>query len=80
MALLRKVVNNMVGRAATSDPDVDLHQDAVRQKLVHDPVCGLYVAEGLALPLTEGGEMVHFCSAACRDRYLSDTRKFAANA
>jgi YHS domain-containing protein len=47
--------------------------------LVRDPVCGTHVAEVLAIPLREGGDLVHFCSAACRDKYVNDTQRLAAN-
>jgi hypothetical protein len=50
------------------------------RKLVRDPVCGMHVAEVLAVPLRESGELVHFCSVACRDKYVSGTRRMAANA
>jgi hypothetical protein len=45
------------------------------------------VAEVLAIPLREGGELLHFCSIACRDEYLlanagknndANTKKIAA--
>jgi YHS domain-containing protein len=49
------------------------------RRLVRDPVCGTHVAEVLAIPLREGGELVHFCSAACRDKYVNDTQRLAAN-
>jgi hypothetical protein len=39
----------------------------------------MHVAEGLAVPLREGTEILHFCSAACRDKYLSGTKRLAAN-
>jgi len=59
---------------------MDLPTGAAAQKLVRDPVCGMHVAEALALPLRQGSSVLHFCSAECRDRFVSDTRKFAANA
>jgi hypothetical protein len=43
-------------------------------------MCGMHIAEGLALPVKQGSEVLHFCSAECRDRYLSKSQKFAANA
>jgi len=39
----------------------------------------MHVAEVLAIPLREGEEVVHFCSTACRDRYLAEAKKLAAN-
>jgi YHS domain-containing protein len=49
------------------------------RRLVKDPVCGVHVDETLAAPLREGDQMLHFCSMKCRDRYLGEARKFAAN-
>jgi len=51
------------------------------RRLVRDPVCGVHVAEVLSIPLREGGEVVHFCSKACRDKYAASAnpQKFAAN-
>jgi len=57
------------------------------RRLVRDPACGAHVAEVLAIPLREGGELLHFCSIACRDEYLhanagknndANTKKIAA--
>ena len=79
VAILRRLVNQM-GGGAHANPDLDVPSDAVTQKLVRDPVCGMHIAEGLALTLKQGNEILHFCSAECRDKYLSDTGKFAANA
>jgi hypothetical protein len=39
----------------------------------------MHVAEVLAVPLRESGELVHFCSTACRDKYVSSTERMAAN-
>jgi len=49
------------------------------RRLVRDPVCEMHVAEVLAVPLRESGELVHFCSTGCRDKYVSGTQKLAAN-
>ena len=39
-------------------------------ELKKDPVCGTYVSTASALKKTSaGGDVVYFCSAACRDRY-----------
>jgi YHS domain-containing protein len=59
----------------------DTQNGVAARKLVRDPVCGMHVAEVLAVPLRESGELVHFCSTACRDRYLSEsgTRRMAAS-
>src|SRR5213595_3674730 len=49
------------------------------RRLVRDPVCGMHVEETRSIPFRNGNELVHFCSAACRDAYAVNSRKFAAN-
>jgi YHS domain-containing protein len=49
------------------------------RRLVRDPVCGMHVDETLAIPLREGGELLHFCSTTCRDAHVAGTKKYAAN-
>jgi YHS domain-containing protein len=80
VALLRRLMQRMEREAAKSGPHIDVSTDTQGRKLVRDPVCGMHVAEVLAIPLRQEGELLHFCSAACRDKYLSETRRFAANA
>ena len=38
-------------------------------KLVRDPVCGTYVAPGVALSLTASGATHYFCSERCRSAF-----------
>jgi YHS domain-containing protein len=63
-----------------AEPAHDLHTPQTARLLVRDPVCGVHLAEVLAIPLRENGEVLHFCSPACRDTYLGSSRKLAANA
>ena len=80
LAILRRLVRNMRrGMMRPTEPTVDVQSDAVTRTLVRDPVCGLHVAEGLALPVRAGGETLYFCSAECRDKYVKKTQKLAAN-
>jgi YHS domain-containing protein len=67
---------SQAGSANTTEPD---GTPGANRRLVRDPVCGMHVAEVLAIPLREGLEVVHFCSTHCRDEYVTGTRKFAAN-
>jgi len=48
-------------------------------RLVRDPMCGMHVAESLALAVRSGNGVMHFCSAECRDKYLGGSQKMAAN-
>jgi YHS domain-containing protein len=79
MSLLRRLVSRMQAGGAPEKRDIDLPNDAFSQKLVRDPVCGMHIAPSLALTVKQGGETVHFCSPECRDKYLGNTQKFAAN-
>jgi YHS domain-containing protein len=80
VALLRRVVGNMASGGVSSEPQVHVTDGAASQKLVRDPVCGMHMAEELALPLKRDGEVVHFCSAECRDKYVGEAKKFSASA
>ena len=66
------------GAGIGSPPGDTLHGAAAR-RLVRDPVCGMHVAEALAVPLGESGELVHFCSLACRDKHVNGRQRMAAN-
>jgi len=38
-------------------------------ELKKDPVCGIYVSTAVSVTKKVDGELVHFCSKECRDRY-----------
>lgn len=38
-------------------------------ELKKDPVCGTYVSTSASFTRTVNGQVVHFCSKACGDRY-----------
>jgi YHS domain-containing protein len=38
-------------------------------ELKKDPVCGTYISAALSVTRKVNGEMVHFCSKECRDKY-----------
>ena len=81
--LLRRLVAGMLGSAAaapkqTTDASAGEQTPSAARRLVRDPVCGMHVDETLSIPLREDGELLHFCSIACRDAYAGNTKKFAA--
>jgi YHS domain-containing protein len=80
VAILQRIVGKMASGNAGPKPDLDVPNNSVSSKLVRDPICGMHVAEGLALPVRQGSEIVHFCSAECRDKYLNGTQKISASA
>jgi YHS domain-containing protein len=84
MWLLRRVVGWLLLKAEVPTPqDVTGSSAADTQgrarRLVWDPVCGMHVDERLSIPLRAEGELVHFCSTACRDVYRGNVWKLAAN-
>jgi YHS domain-containing protein len=50
------------------------------KRLVKDPVCGMHLAEELALPMSANGETQYFCSEECRAKYENSVSRRAANA
>jgi YHS domain-containing protein len=84
VALVRRLIGWML-RNATAAPSRGAERFGAAQntggprRLVRDPACGTHVAEEVSISLREGGELVHFCSTACRDAYAGSTRKMAAN-
>jgi hypothetical protein len=84
VTLLRRAIAWMLRGAGTAPQQgvagSSSNQDAVAsRRLVRDPVCGVHIAEVLAIPFREGQETLHFCSITCRDQYVGSTKKFAAN-
>jgi len=45
--------------------------------LCRDPVCGTYVSPEISLKLEKSGQITHFCSAECRQRYGQPTARAA---
>jgi YHS domain-containing protein len=84
VALLRRAVAWLFQSAvAVPQPETSgssSNQGQAPRLLVRDPVCGMHVAEVLAVPLREGAETLHFCSMACRDKYIAaGQKKLASN-
>jgi YHS domain-containing protein len=46
--------------------------------LRRDPVCGMFVSPEISLTLEHSGQVHHFCSAACRDRFVSSLPRAAS--
>ena len=82
--LVRYLVNNIFGKIAASseqtrDAGREVETPGGSRRLVRDPVCGMHVDETLSIPLRAEGQLVHFCSIACRDKYAASAEKMAAN-
>jgi YHS domain-containing protein len=42
-------------------------------ELKKDPVCGTYISTATSVKEKVGGEVFHFCSAQCRDKYVASS-------
>lgn len=84
LRLLRRIVGAMVGNDRGATPQAPeasqgFPAPSPARRLVRDPVCGMHVDEACSIPLRDRGELVHFCSPACRDAYSVNVTKLAAN-
>ena len=57
------------GSAVASRPSGSPSTVSPGGELKKDPVCGTYVSVDTAVTKRINGQTVHFCSAACRDKY-----------
>jgi YHS domain-containing protein len=58
-----------VTRSANHAAPVSQPHVVVGGELKKDPVCGTYVSTGASVTRTVNGELLHFCSKECRDKY-----------
>jgi YHS domain-containing protein len=58
----------MMPRAGAAGP---AQRSSSPTMLRQDPVCGTYVAIDSSLKTIKNGEVIHFCSPECRDKYLA---------
>lgn len=77
ITLLRSVIG-VLGKAASTFLNSDGNERASSEsgprkagELKRDPVCGTYVSTASSVKRTIEGQVVHFCSAACSEKYLS---------
>ncbi|MGE5644841.1 MAG: hypothetical protein ACM336_03510 [Acidobacteriota bacterium] len=77
ISLLRSVIG-VLGKAASAflnqgagEPSAAESGPRKAGELKRDPVCGTYVSTASSIKRTIDGQVVHFCSAACSEKYLS---------
>jgi YHS domain-containing protein len=74
--LVRRLAGGGAGRAnprASGSSDLP-----TPKKLYRDPACGTHVAAEVSYKLEESGQVLHFCSAECRERYRGLQRRAAS--
>ena len=52
------------GRSGTAPSELKVGQ------MYRDPICGVYIAQDLALSVRSGAQTIYFCSDPCRQEYL----------
>jgi YHS domain-containing protein len=71
--LLRAVIRSIFqGVKTAKTPQTTQRQSPTVQaggELKKDPVCGTYVSTAVAISQKIDGQLVHFCSKECRDKY-----------
>jgi YHS domain-containing protein len=74
-ALLRSLFRSLfqtrrdVTRPPQYAPPPSRPNPVVGGELKKDPVCGTYVSTGASVTRTVDGQVLHFCSKECRDKY-----------
>ena len=62
---ISKIVNPRSG----APPQCQAERGPMGGELKQDPVCGTFVPTATSVKQTVNGELVHFCSVACRDKF-----------
>jgi YHS domain-containing protein len=74
--IVMRVFRRMGGAGVSNSPPrtqktvADPDSPSAATLLHQDPVCGTYVAAGSSFRKICHGEVFHFCSEACRDKYV----------
>jgi YHS domain-containing protein len=71
LLFLRSIVVSFLSnrRRARSAPTPPQRPVQSGGELKKDPVCGTYVSVAASVTRSINGQIVHFCSKECRDRY-----------
>jgi YHS domain-containing protein len=65
-SLLRGLFQN---RREVTRPPQQAPPPTMGGELKKDPVCGTYVSTGASVTRSVDGQVLHFCSKECRDKY-----------
>jgi YHS domain-containing protein len=71
-AIIRYVfvaVARMISQVMNPSAPNQASRSSVGGELKQDPVCGTFVPVATSVKKTVNGELVHFCSVACRDKF-----------
>jgi YHS domain-containing protein len=65
MRMISRAMNHQTARHTPSQAPGSQTGGELKQ----DPVCGTFVPAATSVKKTVNGELVHFCSIACRDKF-----------
>ncbi len=67
IGILGKIIGGLLAPAASGRPPAsELPRTG---ELKRDPVCGTYVSTATSVKRTVGGEVLHFCSVECSEKF-----------
>ena len=66
VVLITRAFSQAAGGAGSPQPVERGHAGG---ELKQDPVCGTFVAVASSIKTNVDGQVIHFCSTACRDKY-----------
>lgn len=75
LLLVRLVLRALRNAGRVQEPPRPRKVERAGGALARDPQCGTYVPRASAVTARHAGATVYFCSAACRDTYLSAEKK-----
>lgn len=65
------LVRSALGPRTGTSRDTKRKPERIGGTLVQDPQCGTYLPQDRAIALARGGSTRYFCSAKCRDEWVS---------
>ena len=68
VAMIMRTFSQMTSEGQGSRP---AQREPMDGELKKDPVCGTFVAVASSIKRNVDGQVIHFCSTACRDKYLA---------
>ncbi|HVP46270.1 MAG TPA: hypothetical protein VMT32_06795 [Bryobacteraceae bacterium] len=71
-ALIRYVfaaVGRMFSQVTNSRAPNQASPSSMGGELKQDPVCGIFVPVATSVTKTVNGQLIHFCSVTCRDKF-----------
>ena len=69
IGVVGKLMSGLLDSGSSSPGGHDGSEPRKAGELKRDPVCGTYISTETSVKRTVGGEVVHFCSAACSEKY-----------